>query len=190
MMSNFSSAQRWGHRAQALWRFYMQTTVEIHQTAIFHARHPRPLRPASYFESCLISCPFHKEKTASRKIYKNSWYCFAVERAETSLTLSRKHEGIGFKDAFKALGVGLFRQGITPGAGHAAEIHRLNMKEGKGHISRPNTVSGSCYVHAFRSVKSISGAVVFQMIGALRRTTGRNWTRRRTPQKSVSEKEE
>ena len=51
-----------------------------------------------------ISCPFHKEKTASCKIYKNSWYCFGCGEGGDIFDFVEKYEGIGFKDAFKALG--------------------------------------------------------------------------------------
>lgn len=51
-----------------------------------------------------ICCPFHKEKTASLKIYPDSFYCFGCGLNGDIFTFVQKMEGISFVDAFKELG--------------------------------------------------------------------------------------
>lgn len=51
-----------------------------------------------------ISCPFHKERTASMKIYKDSYYCFGCGAAGDIFTFVQEMENISFKDAFIELG--------------------------------------------------------------------------------------
>lgn len=51
-----------------------------------------------------ISCPFHREKTASMKVYKDSVYCYGCGLSADIFTFVQKMENCSFKDAFKRLG--------------------------------------------------------------------------------------
>ena len=51
-----------------------------------------------------ICCPFHKEKTASLKIYKDSFYCFGCGASGDIFKFVERMEGVSFKDAFLLLG--------------------------------------------------------------------------------------
>lgn len=51
-----------------------------------------------------ICCPFHKEKTASMKIYKDSCYCFGCGFGGDIFDFVQKMDGISFKEAYAALG--------------------------------------------------------------------------------------
>lgn len=51
-----------------------------------------------------ISCPFHKEKTASMKVYKDSVYCFGCGRSGDIFTFVQQMEGCSFKEAYLKLG--------------------------------------------------------------------------------------
>lgn len=54
--------------------------------------------------SGFICCPFHKEKTASMKIYKDSFYCFGCGASGDIFKFVERMEGVSFKDAFLLLG--------------------------------------------------------------------------------------
>lgn len=49
-------------------------------------------------------CPFHKEKTPSMKIYKDSSYCFGCGRSDDIFSFVMGMEHCDFKTAFKNLG--------------------------------------------------------------------------------------
>lgn len=51
-----------------------------------------------------ICCPFHKEKTASMKIYKDSFYCFGCGSGGDIFDFVQEMNGISFKEAYAALG--------------------------------------------------------------------------------------
>lgn len=51
-----------------------------------------------------IRCPFHKEKTASMKIYKDSYYCFGCGAHGDVFDFVQQMEGLDFKAAFRELG--------------------------------------------------------------------------------------
>lgn len=51
-----------------------------------------------------IKCPFHKEKTGSMKIYKDSYYCFGCGASGDIFTFVENMENISFKEAFRELG--------------------------------------------------------------------------------------
>lgn len=51
-----------------------------------------------------IRCPFHNEKTASMKIYRDSYYCFGCGASGDIFTFLQEFYGISFKDAFRMLG--------------------------------------------------------------------------------------
>lgn len=50
------------------------------------------------------SCPFHKEKTASMKIYKDSYYCFGCGKSGDIFTFIMDMENLTFKETFLSLG--------------------------------------------------------------------------------------
>ena len=54
-------------------------------------------------------CPFHKEKTASMKIYKSSYNCFGCGANGDVFSFLMGMENCDFKTAYKALG-GSYRQ--------------------------------------------------------------------------------
>lgn len=54
--------------------------------------------------SGFISCPFHKEKTASMKIYKDSYYCFGCGATGDIFTFVQQMDSLIFKEAFYSLG--------------------------------------------------------------------------------------
>ena len=54
--------------------------------------------------SGFICCPFHKEKTASMKIYKKDFHCFGCGAHGDIFTFVQLMDGIFFKEAFKVLG--------------------------------------------------------------------------------------
>lgn len=56
-----------------------------------------------------IYCPFHKEKTASMKIYKDSYNCFGCGRSGDVFSFVMGMEHCDFKTAYKALG-GSYKQ--------------------------------------------------------------------------------
>lgn len=51
-----------------------------------------------------IRCPFHREKTASMKIYKGSCYCFGCNFGGDIFDFAQKMDGLSFKEAFAMLG--------------------------------------------------------------------------------------
>ena len=53
-----------------------------------------------------IKCPFHKEKTASMKIYKDSYYCFGCGESGDIFTMLQRMDNLTFREAFEALGGG------------------------------------------------------------------------------------
>lgn len=51
-----------------------------------------------------ISCPFHKEKTASMKIYEKDYNCFGCGANGDIFTFIQQFYGIPFREAFLMLG--------------------------------------------------------------------------------------
>ena len=51
-----------------------------------------------------ICCPFHKEKTASMKIYQDSYYCFGCGATGDIFTFVQNMDNCDFKTAFQILG--------------------------------------------------------------------------------------
>ena len=49
-------------------------------------------------------CPFHSERTASMKIYRDSFYCFGCHTGGDIFAFIQKIEGVDFKTAFESLG--------------------------------------------------------------------------------------
>lgn len=51
-----------------------------------------------------IPCPFHKEKTASMKIYRDSYYCFGCGANGDIFNFIQEIDGVSFKEAYLSLG--------------------------------------------------------------------------------------
>lgn len=51
-----------------------------------------------------ICCPFHKEKTASMKIYQKDFHCFGCGTGGDIFTFIMEMENLSFKEAFISLG--------------------------------------------------------------------------------------
>lgn len=51
-----------------------------------------------------ICCPFHKEKTASMKIYQDSYYCFGCGAHGDIFSFVSAVDGLSFREAFLELG--------------------------------------------------------------------------------------
>ena len=54
--------------------------------------------------SGFVSCPFHKEKTASMKVYKDSYYCFGCGASGDIFTFVQDMDNLTFKEVFLSLG--------------------------------------------------------------------------------------
>lgn len=54
--------------------------------------------------SGFIQCPFHDEKTASMKLYEDSYYCFGCGETGDIFTFVMKMEKKSFKEAYLSLG--------------------------------------------------------------------------------------
>jgi len=57
-------------------------------------------------------CPFHKEKTASMKIYKDSYHCFGCGENGDIFTFVQRMDDLTFKEAFQSLGGTYERDGF------------------------------------------------------------------------------
>ena len=51
-----------------------------------------------------IRCPFHKEKTASMKIYKDSYYCFGCGASGDIFDFVCRMDNLAFRAAFLSMG--------------------------------------------------------------------------------------
>ena len=51
-----------------------------------------------------ICCPFHREKTPSMKIYKDSFHCFGCGENGDVFSFVQKMDNLSFKDAYLSLG--------------------------------------------------------------------------------------
>lgn len=51
-----------------------------------------------------VPCPFHKEKTASMKIYEKDYHCFGCGENGDIFSFIQKMEDIAFPEAFRFLG--------------------------------------------------------------------------------------
>lgn len=54
--------------------------------------------------SGFICCPFHKEKTASMKIYQDSYYCFGCGAHGDVFDFVSAMDGLSFRESFLELG--------------------------------------------------------------------------------------
>lgn len=87
-----------------------------------------------------ICCPFHKEKTASMKIYQDSYYCFGCGAHGDIFDFMRDMEDITFREAFFELGGTYEREKETFGERmvryHAEKEREMKMKQEDALISR------------------------------------------------------
>lgn len=74
----------------------IKDTYSMHEIVERYGFHPN--------RSGFISCPFHKEKTASMKIYKDSYYCFGCGESGDIFTFIMNMDNLTFKEAFSSLG--------------------------------------------------------------------------------------
>lgn len=80
-----------------------------------------------------IRCPFHKEKTASMKIYQDSYYCFGCGTHGDIFDFVSEMEDITFREAFFELG-GTYEQkketfGEQMVRYHAQKEREMQMKQ-------------------------------------------------------------
>lgn len=54
--------------------------------------------------SGMCSCPFHKDKKPSMKVYKDGYKCFSCNRAGDIFGFVQEYENCSFRDAFLFLG--------------------------------------------------------------------------------------
>lgn len=64
----------------------------------------------------MCNCPFHKDKTASMKIYENTFYCFSCNRAGDLIQFVQYLFGLNFQEAMEKINydfnLGLQTRGI------------------------------------------------------------------------------
>ncbi|MFI3171416.1 MAG: CHC2 zinc finger domain-containing protein [Eubacteriales bacterium] len=72
-----------------------------------------------------VSCPFHNEKTASMKIYKDSFHCFGCGASGDIFTFVSHINNCSFKEAFVMLG-GIYEK---PTFASNLAIYRHNKKK-------------------------------------------------------------
>ena len=75
-----------------------------------------------------ISCPFHKgDRTASMKIYKDSFYCFGCGASGDIFGFVQMHDNCDFKSAFYSLGGGYVKRDFKADMG----LYRLRKAKEK-----------------------------------------------------------
>lgn len=80
--------------------------------------------------SGFICCPFHKEKTASMKIYQDSYYCFGCGAHGDIFDFVSEMEDITFREAFFELG-GTYEQKKETFGERMARYHAQKEREMK-----------------------------------------------------------
>ena len=77
-----------------------------------------------------IRCPFHKEKTASMKIYKDSYYCFGCGASGDIFDFVQAMDHLAFKEAFLSLGGSYEKETFRDRAAryHAQKERQLRQK--------------------------------------------------------------
>lgn len=78
--------------------------------------------------SGFICCPFHKEKTASMKIYQDSYYCFGCGAHGDIFDFVSEMEDITFREAFFELG-GTYEQKKETFREQMAQYHARKRRE-------------------------------------------------------------
>lgn len=77
------------------------------------------------------NCPFHSEKTASMKVYTDSYYCYGCGASGDIFTFLQRYYDMDFKTAYASLG-GTYEK--TTKERHALSRYRLNMAKTKREI--------------------------------------------------------
>lgn len=75
-------------------------------------------------------CPFHKEKTPSMKIYKDSYHCFGCNASGDIFSFVQQFECVSFKEAYKRLG-GTYRHVETLRDKLKADVEKRKFEEQK-----------------------------------------------------------
>lgn len=96
----------------------IKQSVSMHEIVERYGLHPN--------RAGFISCPFHKEKTASMKIYKDSFHCFGCGNSGDVLSFVMGMEHCDFKTAYKALG-GSYKQQID----HQRNLYHYHLQKRK-----------------------------------------------------------
>lgn len=99
-----------------------------------------------------IPCPFHKEKTASMKIYKDSYHCFGCHCSGDIFTFVQKMDNCDFKAAFYSLG-GVYQKPTT--SSKLAVYHAKKAKENKikrDHDLKRKRIKNDVQIHLGREL--------------------------------------
>lgn len=80
-------------------------------------------------------CPFHKEKTPSMKVYKDSSHCFGCGRSDDIFSFVMEIEHCDFKTAFKNLG-GTYEK--KSNYSHDLFRYRMEKRKQTGEIKKQN----------------------------------------------------
>lgn len=75
-----------------------------------------------------IRCPFHKEKTASMKIYPDTYYCFGCGAHGDIFSFVSAMDGLSFREAFLELG-GTYQQKKETFSDRLARYHAKKERE-------------------------------------------------------------
>lgn len=78
--------------------------------------------------SGFICCPFHKEKTASMKIYQDSYYCFGCGAHGDVFDFVGAMDGLSFRESFLELG-GTYEQKTETFSERMARYHAQKERE-------------------------------------------------------------
>lgn len=86
--------------------------------------------------SGFCKCPFHSEKTASMKIYRDSYYCYGCSAHGDIFTFVQTIEHCNFKTAFQQLG-GSYEQHKNESSRYTAKM-RINARKSEQRIESLN----------------------------------------------------
>ena len=100
-----------------------------------------------------IRCPFHKEKTASMKIYKDSYYCFGCAASGDIFTFVENMENISFKEAFRELGGEYKKPSFASDLALYKARKRMEMERKKKDKEEAIRKANTELLEAFRTIK-------------------------------------
>ena len=103
-----------------------------------------------------VKCPFHKEKTASMKIYKDSYYCFGCGASGDIFTFVENMENISFKEAFRELGGEYKKPSFASDLALYKARKRLEMERKKKDKEKSIMKANLEILEAFRTIKTRS----------------------------------
>ena len=109
-----------------------------------------------------IPCPFHKEKTASMRIYKDSYNCFGCGANGDIFTFIQRKDNCDFKTAFYSLG-GIYQKPTTSSKlavykAKKAKETKLKKEESLRARIRYNNMLIGIYVSAMKRLDPLSDA--------------------------------